>query len=54
MNKYASAIKQRRQHSTWKVFIGDTRVHHVGRQLIELLQAYSEDLAHQIDQGIPQ
>ncbi|MFJ3344779.1 TniQ family protein [Streptomyces diastaticus] len=52
MNTYASAIKQRRLHPTWKAFIHDGRGHHAGQQLLDLLQAYSEDLAHQIDQRV--
>ncbi|WP_164990912.1 TniQ family protein [Streptomyces sp. GZWMJZ-114] len=49
MKKYRSAVKQRRQHPTWKAFIHDGRGHHAGQQLLDLLQAYAEDLAHQID-----
>ncbi|MFF9206719.1 hypothetical protein ACF1AE_34120 [Streptomyces sp. NPDC014986] len=49
MKKYRSAIKQRRQHPTWKTFIHDGCGHHSGQQLLDLLQAYAEDLAHQID-----
>jgi TniQ len=51
MNKYTSAIKQRHRHPTWNAFTRNERGHHAGQQLLNLLQAYSEDLAHQIGQG---
>ncbi|MEU3027135.1 TniQ family protein [Streptomyces incarnatus] len=53
MNRYASEIKQRRRHQTWRAFVHDGSGNHAGQQLVELLQGYSEDLAHQIDQANP-
>ncbi|MEU9340124.1 hypothetical protein AB0D74_02720 [Streptomyces sp. NPDC048278] len=47
--KPQSAIKRRRRHPTWKAFSHDGRGHHAGQQLLDLLQKYAEDLAHQID-----
>lgn len=52
MNKHRALLTQRSNHPTWRTFIGaaDTLA---GRLLLDLLRAYSKDVAHQIDDRHP-